>query len=190
MQKLLFIAALFLASVLSAPLLAQAQDAPRTEIFGGYSYLRADDNVDGIDLHGWNASFAGNFNKWFGLVADFSGHYGDVTLLPGLKADINAHIFTVGPRFSYRGNERVTPFGHVLLGAARSGSTFFDPTLGKVKSSDSAFALIVGGGLDAKVTKNIAIRLFQADYVLTRFDDDNQHNFRVSTGVVLRLGSQ
>jgi hypothetical protein len=30
--------------------------------------------------------------------------------------------------------------------------------------------------------------LFQTDYVLTRFDDDNQHNFRVSTGLVLRLG--
>ncbi|MEK7831876.1 MAG: hypothetical protein AAB401_12360, partial [Acidobacteriota bacterium] len=61
---------------------------------------------------------------------------------------------------------------------------------GKVKVEDSAFAMAIGGGLDAKVHDNLAIRLFQTDYVLTRFNDDSQHNFRLSTGLVLRLGSQ
>lgn len=185
MRKLFFIAALLLA----LPLIAQAQDAPKVEVFGGYSYLRADDyfniNNDGIDLHGWNASTAVNINKWVGIAADFSGHYGDITILPGSKADISGYLFLIGPRFSYRKHKVLTPFGHVLLGAARLHTSY----LGS-KNSDAAFAMAVGGGLDATVHPNLAIRLFQTDYVLTRFNDDSQHNFRLSTGLVLRLGTQ
>ncbi len=185
MRKLLLLAILLLA----LPVLAQAQDSPKTEIFGGYSYLRADDDDDGIDLHGWNASFNQNILKWFGIKADFSGHYGDVTLVPGTGADLSAHLFLVGPQFSIRKNERVTPFVHALFGVVRSDATFFDPT-GKITQRDSTFAMALGGGVDVKVIDNLAIRLFQADYVLTRFDDETQNNLRVSAGLVLRLGDK
>lgn len=186
MRKLFFMAAIM---AILLPFAAQAQDAPRVEIFGGYSYLRADDNTDGIDLHGWNASGAINYKKWGGVVADFSGHYDTVTLSPGVRADVGTYLFLVGPRFTYRENSVIEPFGHVLLGAARVNTTAFT-SIGRIDADDTAFALAVGGGLDAKVHKNLAIRLFQADYVLTRFNDDNQHNFRLSTGLVLRLGEQ
>ena len=185
MRKFLLLAAIMLA----LPAVGMAQDAPRAEIFGGYSYLRADDDNRGEDLHGWNASLATNLNKWFGLALDFSGHYGDPRVLPGAKADVNAHIFTVGPRFSYRGNERVTPFAHILFGAARSHVAFDSPTV-RFRESDSAFAMVVGGGVDIKLGQYAAYRLFQADYVLTRFSEENQHNFRVSTGIVFRIGEQ
>ncbi|MEP7336468.1 MAG: porin family protein [Acidobacteriota bacterium] len=182
MRKLFFIAAL----LFTLPLIAQAQDAPKVEVFGGYSYLRADDDDGGIDLHGWNASTAVNINKWVGIAADFSGHYGDATVIPGTsKADVSAYLFLVGPRFSYRKHKVLTPFGHVLLGAARLHTSYLG-----FKDSDAAFAMAIGGGLDATVHSNLAIRLFQTDYVLTRFNDDSQHNFRLSTGLVLRLGKQ
>ncbi len=182
MRKLLLIAALTLA----LPILAQAQESPRTEVFGGYSYLRGDDDDGGIDLHGWNASFNQNIVKWAGIKADFSGHYGDVTLSATQRADISSHLFLVGPQFSLRKSERFTPFGHALFGVMRADLTFFDPT-GKVSLTDSAFAMALGGGLDIKVFDIMAVRLFQADYVLTRFDDDTQNAFRVSTGLVLRF---
>lgn len=180
---------IILALLTVLPVAAAAQDTPKVEIFGGYSYLRQTDNLIGEDLHGWNASFTSNITKWMGLAAEFSGHYGDATLTPGLKADVATHIFAVGPRFAYRGSERVTPFAHVLLGAARSNVTYFVAS-GRARINESAFALIVGGGLDVKVHDNVAIRLFQADYVLTRFNSDSQHNFRASTGLVLRLGDK
>jgi opacity protein-like surface antigen len=175
--------------MLALPVLAQAQEYPRTEIFGGYSYLHADDDDGGLDLHGWNASFNQNIVKWAGIKADFSGHYGDVTLAPGLGADISAHLFLVGPHFAVRKNERVIPFVHALFGVARTDVTFFGP-VGKITQRDSAFALALGGGVDIKIIDNLAVRLFQADYVLTRFDDDNQNSFRVSTGLVLRLDNK
>jgi opacity protein-like surface antigen len=183
MQKLFFIVALLLVSSIAA----QAQENPSTEIFGGYSYLLADDDNGGIDLHGWNASFNQNIVKWAGIKADFSGHYGEVTFLPGQRADLTTHLFLVGPQFSFRQNERVTPFVHALFGAARTDLTLIGPT-GRVSVDDAAFALALGGGVDIKVVDSLAIRLFQADYLLTRFNDDSQHNFRASAGLVLRFG--
>jgi opacity protein-like surface antigen len=179
----------FMVLLLAMPFAAQAQDAPKAEIFGGYSYLHADDDNGGLDLHGWNASAAVNFKKWGGIVADFSGHYDTTTLSPGVRADLSAYLFLVGPRFTYREHKVLQPFGHVLLGAARS-YVKTDTTVGRISVNDSAFAMAIGGGLDAKIIDNLAIRLFQADYVLTRFNDQTQNNFRLSTGLVLRLGSQ
>ena len=44
------------------------------EVFGGYSYFRGDDPVNGsYNLHGWNSAFIQNINQWVGIVADVSG---------------------------------------------------------------------------------------------------------------------
>ena len=48
----------------------------RFEVFGGYSYARADVGSSGFNLNGWNSAFVTNINRWFGIVADVSGHYG------------------------------------------------------------------------------------------------------------------
>jgi hypothetical protein len=43
--------------------------------------------------------------------------------------------------------------------------------------------------------KNVAIRAFQADYLMTRFDtngdgvNERQNNFRLSAGIVFKFGS-
>ncbi len=77
------------------PLCTKAQDTPSVEVFGGYSYFHAE---TGRDLHGWNGSVAANLNRWFGLVADVSGHYDssssnlvvtipDFPTLPGLPCE-------------------------------------------------------------------------------------------------------
>jgi opacity protein-like surface antigen len=190
MRKMLMIAALM---VLAMPLAAFAQKA---EVFGGYSYLRADDcddnsgpNCDGgLDLHGFNVSFNQNLVKWAGLKLDISGHYGDVTVIPGqAKFDLESYMFLAGPQFNLPEYGRVRPYAHVLLGVMRNNVSSFTP-LGRISVNDSAFALAVGGGLDLKVNKLVAIRLFQGDYILTRFDGETQNNIRASTGVVLRFG--
>src|SRR5213596_2891209 len=61
------------------PLAAMAQDTPKAEVFGGYSYLRVNELSGlgiGLNLNGWNGSVTGNVNDWFGVKADFSGQYG------------------------------------------------------------------------------------------------------------------
>jgi hypothetical protein len=191
MRKILF--GVFL--VMVAPLAAMAQqEYPRAEVFGGYSYFRA--NPDGFNLNGWNASVTGNLTNWFGLEADFSGHYGSPKefgfTIP--MVDITSYTYMGGPRLAYR-TESVTPFAHFLIGAARASTGAFGASI-----SDSSLATVIGGGIDINLGRSIAVRAIQADYLMTRFKtapqiflsgfDERQNNFRLSVGIVIKLGNK
>jgi hypothetical protein len=50
--------------------------------------------------------------------------------------------------------------------------------------------MALGGGLDWNATPHIGVRLIQAEYLLTKFNDganNRQNNVRVSAGVVFRF---
>jgi len=53
----------------------------------------------------------------------------------------------------------------------------------------SALATAVGGGLDIRESDSVAIRAFQADYLMTRFGGEMQNNARLACGVVIRFGN-
>jgi len=190
MRKLFLMAALTLA----LPIVALAQESPRTEIFAGYSYLRLDDDFnDDRDFNGWTVSVNQTiFKKYFGIKADISGYQGNTMVGLTPRTDLNKFLFLIGPQLTLRKSERFQPFAHALVGAARI--TVDNDTLG-VNFEDTGFAFAVGGGLDVKaLSSKLSVRLFQADYVLTRFDNAvgdtvNSNNFRASAGIVLRLGS-
>ena len=188
--SLLIAAILILASGL------QAQEGyPRVEVFGGYSYAGLDATgfrgfANREVAHGWAASITGNLHKNFGFTADFAGQYGTandaliteplpgqgcllvVPPLPGcfdlVDIDFNTQQFLFGPRFSFR-RERVTAFAHALFGVNRTHLTGFVANQNTFPSvSETDFAMGYGGGLDINAGKNIAIRLFQVDYVPVR----------------------
>src|SRR5262245_5327074 len=190
MRKLFLMAALTLA----LPIVGLAQESPRTEIFAGYSYLRLDDDFnDDRDFNGWTVSVNQTiFKKYFGIKADISGYQGNTLVGLTPRTDLNKFLFLIGPQLTLRKSERFQPFAHALVGAARI--TVDNDTLG-VDFEDTGFAFAVGGGLDVKaLSSKLSVRLFQADYVLTRFDNAvgdtvNSNNFRASAGIVLRLGS-
>jgi hypothetical protein len=177
---------------------ATAQEPPDVEVFGGYSFFKAD---GGGSLHGWNASVAGTLSRSFALVADLSGHYGTQSLradfsdpdFPGTiiaRAESNAklHMILGGPQFSYRKHERLTPFARALFGASRlsTKSTLnFAGITREISSADIAFTAAIGGGLDLKLNETVSLRMIQADYVLTRFGSSTQSNARLSVGIVL-----
>jgi hypothetical protein len=53
--------------------------------------------------------------------------------------------------------------------------------------------MAAGGGLDLTLTRHLAIRLVQTDYLLTLLpnqSNDHQNNFRFSTGVLFRFGNK
>lgn len=59
----------------------------------------------------------------------------------------------------------------------------------------AVFTMTAGGGLDYRLNHRLALRLFQAEYLLTRFDNPTsptnatgwQSNMRLSAGVVFRF---
>jgi opacity protein-like surface antigen len=190
MKKPLFLASLL---ALCLPLAASAQEvAPKVEIFGGYSYLRAD-ILDGVNAHGFNTSLAGNITKHIGIVGEFS-RFDTSTSIPtqvlGLSVNVNSNVLTYlfGPRIVlHRG--KAEPFVHALFGGARG--YYKIPT---AEVTDNAFAFALGGGLDVKVNNNFAIRAAQVDYLGYKLDFLRaklyQNNFRYSAGIVIRLGKR
>jgi len=182
---------------------------PRVEWFLGYSYLRAVPELAAgnrlVYLNGGSTSIAFNFNRYLGIVGDFGGFKDSKLLLSGpgepsgaVNSSGTAYTYLFGPRLSYRTHERITPFAQVLFGGIHAS----DVTLSSGCSgagctllpSENRFAMTAGGGLDVKVHHHIAIRLIQAEYLMTRFENlttgstASQNDMRLSAGLVFRFG--
>lgn len=163
--------------ILSFSSFAQSTD-PKWELFGGYSYLRANPGAgdDAADSHGWNASADYNFTKHWGVKGDADGHY----CCDGQKE----HNFLFGPQFQF-GVKSSRIFLHALAGVSHGSAP-------SVHFSDTVFAYAVGGGFDYSVghSKRWALRLAQVDYVGTHYADNIQNHFRYSGGIVLNLNKR
>jgi opacity protein-like surface antigen len=210
---------LVVALLLALPVIASAQETPKVEIFGGYSYLRLD-NATGLssqqsgttsstittapldrDLNGFEVSVTNHLNDWLGIEASFSSHFTDAQV-NGTTLDRDTYIVAAGPRLSIRRFERFTPYVHIMAGMARQdvavqNASSTVSTIGSINQQDSGIAFIAGGGVDLNLNSRLGFKLFQTDYILTRFSNRNgastelnQSNFRTSTGVVLKLGEQ
>jgi hypothetical protein len=179
----------------------------KIEVYGGYSYLRpALTQTETFacvqspcplfvlppvavtthpNLNGWEFSGAYMVVPWLGAKADFSGNYGAALG----SSSANMHTFLFGPEV--RWPRHVSPFAHVLLGGAHtssSGGTISNSAYNTVLSgSESAFASAFGGGIDAKVTSSLWIRLIQVDDLVTCFHSSTQNQPRVSAGLVVRF---
>ena len=188
--------ALLCGVMLFVPAVAAAQDTPRIETFAGYSYIHMND-LGTASLNGGSASAAFNPTDWLGIEGDFGGY-------SGTKGGLNGTMFTYlfGPRISLR-RGRFTPFAQALFGGAHT-SADPPPDLGAlirprtqegvagggVFASSNTFAMALGGGVDVSATEHVSVRLIQAEYLLTEFDDgvrNRQNSARISAGVVLRF---
>lgn len=192
---------------------AAGNRTPRVELFLGYSYWRAvpytlSNRME--SLNGGSTSVAYNFNRNWGFVADIGGHNVDTLQFnaatgttPSRVVDAggNAFTFLFGPRLSFRSESRFTPFLQVLAGVTHASEVSVDGCDAQIFAcvplpSENAFAMTAGGGLDYTINHRIALRLFQAEYLLTRFDDPSsashaptfQNNVRLSAGIVFRFG--
>src|SRR5467141_636987 len=177
MRSLLMVGVLFFAVAGSAV----AQDYPKGEVAGNYTYIRINPGggASSIDCHGGGGSGAYSLNNYLGIVGEFSG-----CKMTGLPSGLSGHAFSYlfGPRLTYRGYGRLEPFGEALFGGVHIGATG--------GFSDSAFGMALGGGVDYKWKRNLAIRFVQADYLYTRFGGTHQNNLRLQAGIVYRDGDR
>jgi hypothetical protein len=105
--------------------------------------------------------------------------------------NLTLSTFTVGGRYLPRlGHSSLQPFGQVLIGLAHSSGTLVQGSNSAAANAGAAFAGIFGGGLDLRATPRFSIRLVEADYLLTTFDNgsnNHQNNLRISAGVVIHF---
>jgi opacity protein-like surface antigen len=176
MQKFMLLLALFL---LVAGVASAQDDAPKFQVFGGYSYIRATDQGNHINFNGGSVSASYNLRRYVDVVADFGLYHGGRTGVSG-----NLVTSMGGPKFAYRIG-KFTPFAQALFGAGHA-------SIGASYSfrAENAFAAAIGAGVDAKVSPRISVRLIQIEHLITKFDDgDNnqQSDTRVSAGFVYRF---
>jgi opacity protein-like surface antigen len=163
--------------------LAAAQVPTSGNIFFGYSLANADWFSAGhSNFNGWTGSLEGKVLPHVGIVADFTQTFGstNVTFIcpePCSPQSVNAHEYNMffGPRVSFSVG-KLRPFAEAMVG------------LGHVSGgpSDTSVATALGGGLDYRIVRPIALRV-EGDYVQTRFFGSTQNNARLAVGVVFRF---
>ncbi len=150
--------------VISASAFAQDSSTPNWDIFVGYQYLNPGGTVPapGGDPNnptpyplpampkGFGTAATYNFDPHWGLEGDFG--YNRYSSAENSELTLGA-----GPRFVAH-DEGARFFIHALAALNRvayDGSTY----------THNGIGLILGGGMDLSLTKNISWRLFQVDYV-------------------------
>ena len=192
-----FVTLLAFAIAVALPL--AAQDNPKFEVFGGYQYLHAgsfDGEGDSVNTNGWDTSATFNFAKHFGVAADFSGNYKAENIFSGgsnsYPSTVSIYTYTFGPLVSAKASGRFRIFAHALFGGAHvrpTGCIIFSGSPDECGSgSASGFAMMIGGGVDAKMTDRSDFRMVQIDWVRLPSEFGAQSaNVRVSTGIVFRF---
>lgn len=212
---------LLLVNVLLFGTAAFAQDYAKVEIPLVYSYLRFNPEngniVSGLSLNGGGGGVTVYVNHWLGITGEFHGYAtaGNRTFTfpptanspcpAGCTVKASGDLFTynVGPVLKYRSEgHHLEPFVEALFGGAHS-NTYQNlqhnlcvtpgTCLTTATPGNNAWDFVIGGGIDIPLSRLIAIRPAQVDFVLTRFGNgfsggnNNQSNFRYNGGIVFRF---
>jgi opacity protein-like surface antigen len=188
----------------------------------------------GFNCVGGGGTISYNFSSVVGVAADLGGCTGlGLNNSYGIGSRVGGDAFTwlFGPRITFRHWGKVQPFFNLYWGGMTASvscnggnagnacgalsvaqplplpSTVIHPVLTNPSAtsfSRTAFAMSVGGGMDYKINKTFAVRLFQAEYLFTRFGNscqfaicnnngnnnntNSQNSFRLESGVVIGWG--
>jgi len=183
---------------------AQAQPAPKWELFGGYSFVDPGTDVHGLlpgatlpvssslesNPRGAGASITFNFNRWFGLTGDISADLSSGEKGVAMRID-DAEFFNLsaGPKITFR-SRHFSPFLEALMGEHRLASEVF--------GSDRDFGFMAGGGLDLNLNRHFALRLIRADYLFSNHQygpssvvpATDVRGVRLQSGIVLMWGGK
>jgi peptidoglycan-associated lipoprotein len=196
MRKLLFVKTLPISLLLVgfaavAALSARAQSGGLVDVGVEYNYVRTNAPAGGCGcfaLNGGSGWVAFNLSHSVGIVGEIAGQH--ASNIFGGGADLTLTSYLAGPRYTWAHARHFSPFAQVLLGGVHASGGLAPGSSG-LPGSANAFAMTAGGGLDISLTRRIALRAFEADYYLTRFNNglnDHQNNLRIAVGVIVRFG--
>jgi hypothetical protein len=145
------------------------------------------------NYNGWNGSLTTFVYRFVGITADFGGHYGTTTInangLPSTSVSRYSYMF--GPTVALR-RHPFAPFARVLFGGVTNkfGTFALSPEESATVPNYTKFAWVIGGGVDASISRRLAFRVGQFDYerVGVPAADGGSYppvnGFRFSTGIV------
>jgi peptidoglycan-associated lipoprotein len=196
--KTTFVLLLTVAAVFSRPAAGQLSAAPpdrplRSDLAFGYSYLRTNAPPGGctcFNMNGGNASYTGPVGSaGFAFAGDFTIQH--AVGINSTNYTLTFGTLTLGARYFVRMHHSpLRPFAEALVGGAHAAGSLANPPNPLYNNAQVAFTAILGGGLDVRLNRRFGLRLAQADYFPTTFDNgsnNHQNNFRLSTGAVVHF---
>lgn len=198
---------------------AIAQDIPKIELAGGYSYVNFHPGLSVItsqNFNGGGGAFVYNLTNLIGIKADFQGYavgtgWTNKLINQGFpvtgSASGNMFTYMFGPQVKMHSG-KFQPFAEGLFGAAHSngyatilrcisGNDSTSCNLSNGNGNNNAFAMEWGGGLDIKVSNKLQIRPVEVDYLYTNFSSNHvahiansQNSFKYFAGVNFTLGGK
>jgi hypothetical protein len=192
--SVIFVFVLVFGAFASAQLEPKPIEVPNTELFIGYAYQHANTSgsniADSANLNGFDFSLSHYFhgNKLGNLgymidVARGSNHAVDST---GIKYTRVSYMG--GPTYRVHNFGFVSASVHALAGVDHDDFTVpYANTSTVIDYTDTALAIAGGVTVDGNLSRHIAIRLAQVDYLFTNHDSTNQSSFRYAGGVVVRF---
>lgn len=185
-RRLLIVVAFAVASGWGSPALAQGlptrasvTPTPVLDLSTGYGLTR-DSGTNQMLPVGWLATAGLLLKNDLSVIGEVSGSYKGAQI-GTQQLEYRTHAFLGGLRLRRAVNARLAPFGQLLGGAACYCGTTLRPG-----DFATAFAWQLGGGVDVTMAPTIGLRV-QGDFRDVRGADESFHQFRISTGVVLKL---
>lgn len=202
-RKFAVVAALVLAfgAFASAQMEQPLFEIPKTELSLGYTYQFA-------SLAGFTANTQGFVSESYTSLNGFAFEFSHYPLLHNklgftldISHDAKSNMLSTGDKYSRNTylagpTYRVYRFGflstsvHALAGLDHGTFTVPRPPNGGDTSlifENTDWAALVGGTVDGNLSRHIAIRLVQADYLYTNHYGTGQNTFRYTGGVVFRF---
>ena len=186
MRKTLFLVVL----IFLYHLPASAQDLSKVDLFAGGSFIHLTGPSE-PSLKVYGAVFSGTYNV--NHFISWSGEFGFYSNSSGSGGRAETYMF--GPRVALTLHKtgRLLPYAQWLVGAMHTDANFNGTPF-----SSTDFAQGPGIGLDVIVTHHLAIRPFEADFMVVKqpvFDPATgtndasvtQKSFRYSGGIVFRF---
>lgn len=176
----------------SAQLEPQTVAVPKTEVYVGYTFQRAgvsgynipDVNVNSTNLNGFAIGFSHYLHSNLGYMVDISRGTNSAVDSTGIK--YVRWTYMAGPTYRLHNFLFFTPSVHALAGFDRDdftvpqGFTVLDYT-------NTDFAAAAGVTFDGNLSRHMALRLAQLDYLYTHNYGANQSSFRYTGGLVVRF---
>jgi len=164
----------------------------KIELSFGYTFRKYDGPLGNIGMNGGYVSGTYNKFRWLGVT----GQALVVARSVGSQSAGTLQNYTVatvmgGPQFYPVLHHKLTPFGHVLVGAG--GLHFYAPSYAGFGGPDvrsTGLSYEAGVGVDMRIKPRWSVRLIEVDYGQTKFysGGSGQGSTRFSAGAVYLIG--
>jgi hypothetical protein len=134
----------------------------------GYTFVRFQSSLFNASMNGLNTSVSY-------YVRDHLAVEGDVTA--AFSEDARYLFYGGGVKVS-KGNPKLQPFAHALVGGAH--------IFPRAATGNNGFAVRLGGGLEGQLQQHIWLRV-EGDYVRSHLYSSGQNNFQAVAAIIYRF---